>query len=190
MALRDNGTSALSGAATRHVPQVQVQRLPPQRPRATYIVEMTEITTPCYTCASTETMDENGPSNAIWVTNGWRVAHSFNSALLGWLVVVPRRHIESIHELSDDESVELGRLLRQVSKALVDVLGCQKTYVMMFAEASGFTHVHFHVVPRAHGLDVEHRGSSVLEYLKRPESEWIPLAAQDELALALRAKGE
>jgi hypothetical protein len=25
---------------------------------------------------------------------------------------------------------------------------CQKTYVMMFAEKAGFTHVHFHVVPR------------------------------------------
>jgi diadenosine tetraphosphate (Ap4A) HIT family hydrolase len=134
-------------------------------------------------------MGESGPSNAIWVSDGWRVAHSFNSALLGWLVVVPRRHVESIHELSDDESVELGRLLQQTSKALVEVLGCQKTYVMMFAEAAGFNHVHFHVVPRAHDLDADHRGSSIFEYLKRPESEWIPLAAQDELALMLRSAG-
>jgi diadenosine tetraphosphate (Ap4A) HIT family hydrolase len=134
-------------------------------------------------------MGESGPSNAIWVSDGWRVAHSFNSALLGWLVVVPRRHVESIHELSDDESVELGQLLQQTSKALVEVLGCQKTYVMMFAEAAGFNHVHFHVVPRAHDLDADHRGSSIFEYLKRPESEWIPLAAQDELALMLRSAG-
>jgi diadenosine tetraphosphate (Ap4A) HIT family hydrolase len=132
-------------------------------------------------------MDEFGPSNAIWVTDGWRVAHSFNSALLGWLVVVPRRHIESIHELSDDESVQLGRLLRRASKALVEVVGCQKTYVMMFAEAPGFHHVHFHVVPRAPDLDTDHRGSSIFEYLKHPEAEWIPLAEQDELALALRS---
>jgi diadenosine tetraphosphate (Ap4A) HIT family hydrolase len=148
---------------------------------------MTDTANLCYTCAATEKMDELGPSSAIWVTDGWRVAHSFNSALLGWLVVVPRRHIESIHELSDDESVELGRLLRRASKALVDVVGCQKTYVMMFAEAPGFNHVHFHVVPRAHALDAEHRGSSIFEYLKHPESEWIPLAEQDELALALRS---
>jgi diadenosine tetraphosphate (Ap4A) HIT family hydrolase len=132
-------------------------------------------------------MDELGPSSAIWLSDGWRVAHSFNSALLGWLVVVPRRHIESIHELSDDESVELGRLLRRASQALVDVVGCQKTYVMMFAEAAGFNHVHFHVVPRAHDLDAEHRGSSIFEYLKRPETEWIGVAEQDELALALRS---
>ena len=132
-------------------------------------------------------MDEFGPSSAIWLSEGWRGAHSFNSALLGWLVVVPRRHIESIHELSDDESVELGRLLRQASRALVDVLGCQKTYVMMFAEAPGFNHVHFHVVPRAHGLDTDHRGSGIFEYLKHPESEWIAVAEQDELALSLRS---
>ncbi|HEY5092502.1 MAG TPA: HIT family protein [Acidimicrobiales bacterium] len=148
---------------------------------------MTDTTTSCYTCAATEKMDEFGPSSAIWLSEGWRVAHSFNSALLGWLVVVPRRHIESIHELSDDESVELGRLLRQASRALVDVLGCQKTYVMMFAEAPGFNHVHFHVVPRAHGLDTDHRGSGIFEYLKHPESEWIAVAEQDEFALSLRS---
>jgi diadenosine tetraphosphate (Ap4A) HIT family hydrolase len=140
----------------------------------------------CYTCEATKNVEQSGPSAAIWMTDGWRVAHSFNSALAGWLVVVPRRHIESIHELSDDESVELGRLLRLTSRALVEVLGCQKTYVMMFAEAAGFNHVHFHVVPRAHDLDAEQRGSSIFEYLKRPNSEWIPLEEQDELALALR----
>jgi diadenosine tetraphosphate (Ap4A) HIT family hydrolase len=148
---------------------------------------MSESTSSCYTCESTKNVDQSGPSAAIWMTDGWRVAHSFNAALAGWLVVVPRRHIESIHELSDDESVALGRLLRRTSKALVDVLGCQKTYVMLFAEAAGFNHVHFHVVPRFHDLDVELRGSSIFAYLKRPESEWISLAEQDELALALRS---
>ena len=113
------------------------------------------------------------------------MAHSFNSALLGWLVVVPRRHVESIHELSDDESVELGQLLRRASKALVEVLGCQKTYVVMFAEAPGFNHVHFHVVPRAHELDPDRRGTRIFEYLKQPETDWIPLIQRDELARAL-----
>jgi diadenosine tetraphosphate (Ap4A) HIT family hydrolase len=140
----------------------------------------------CYTCEATKNVERSGPSAAIWMTDGWRVAHSFNSALAGWLVIVPRRHIESIHELSSEESLELGQLLGLTSKALVDVLGCQKTYVMMFAEAAGFNHVHFHVVPRAHDLDADHRGSGIFEYLKRPESEWIAPAEQDELALALR----
>jgi diadenosine tetraphosphate (Ap4A) HIT family hydrolase len=132
-------------------------------------------------------MDTLGPSSAIWLTSGWRVAHSFNSALLGWLVVVPRRHIESIHELDELESIELGQLLQRTSRALVDVLGCQKTYVMMFAEAQGFNHVHFHVVPRAHDLATDHRGSAIFEYLKRPESEWVSLGEQNALAVALRS---
>jgi diadenosine tetraphosphate (Ap4A) HIT family hydrolase len=180
-----------SGSVVRHNRASSVQVATLSGARAAYIIEMTDTVDPCYTCASTAMMDQSGPSTAIWTTDGWRVAHSFNSALLGWLVVVPRRHIESIHELSVDESVELGLLLRQTSKALVDVLGCQKTYVMMFAEAAGFNHVHFHFVPRAHDLDAEHRGSSIFEYLKRPELEWISLAEQDELALSLRsASGE
>ena len=63
-----------------------------------------------------------GLSGSIWSTNGWRVAHSFNSALLGWLVVVPRRHIESVHELTEGEAGESGELLRLTSSALVQVL--------------------------------------------------------------------
>jgi diadenosine tetraphosphate (Ap4A) HIT family hydrolase len=70
-----------------------------------------------------------------------------NSALLGWLVVMPRRHVEGVHKLNAAETAALGPLLQQVSQALVDVLVCTKTFVVMFAETPGFTHVHFHVIP-------------------------------------------
>ena len=147
---------------------------------------MNDSVAACYTCDSTEQIERTGPSNSIWSTNGWRVAHSFNSALLGWLVVVPRRHIESVHELTESEAGELGELLRLTSSALVQVLDCLKTYVVMFAEAPGFNHVHFHVIPRSPDLDVDLRGSKIFDYLKRPESEWVSLADRDQLALRLR----
>ena len=140
----------------------------------------------CYTCDSTANIADMGPSNSIWLTDGWRVAHSFNSALLGWLVVVPRRHIESVHELTQKEATELGELLRISSVALVQVLSCLKTYVIMFAEAPGFNHVHFHVIPRQPDLNPDHRGSNIFHYLKQPESEWIPITERDRLALQLR----
>jgi diadenosine tetraphosphate (Ap4A) HIT family hydrolase len=148
---------------------------------------MSDIEATCFTCESTANESELGPSNSIWSSEGWRVAHSFNSSLLGWLVVVPRRHVESLHELTEGEATELGALLRTASTALVDVLGCLKTYVVMFAEAPGFNHVHFHVIPRASDLDPDLRGSSIFHFLKQPESSWVPLAERNHLALQLRA---
>lgn len=120
----------------------------------------------------------------------WRVAHAFNSALLGWLVVMPRRHVESVHELNDVDVVSLGPLLRQASAALVEVLGCVKTYVVMFAEMPGFTHLHFHLVPRHVDLPEEFRGGKVFHYLKRPEAQSVSVAQRRQLALLLREHGD
>jgi diadenosine tetraphosphate (Ap4A) HIT family hydrolase len=78
----------------------------------------------------------------------WDVAHSYDTALLGWLVLVARRHIESLDELTDPEAVELGRLIRKASIALKEVTGCIKMYVIQFAEAEEHPHVYFHIIPR------------------------------------------
>ena len=80
---------------------------------------------------------------------GWRVAHAFGTSLPGWLVVVPRRHVIALDELTAGEAADLGPLLRALTAAMRAVLGCGKTYVALFAEAEGFEHVHFHVVPGA-----------------------------------------
>lgn len=119
----------------------------------------------------------------IWTEPGWRVAHAFNSSLAGWLVVLPTRHVESVDELTATESEVLGRLLRQASRALRTVTGCLKTYVMMFAEAEGFSHVHFHVVPRMSDFPEDRRGANVFAYLKE---EPLSVARRDEISIQLR----
>jgi diadenosine tetraphosphate (Ap4A) HIT family hydrolase len=119
----------------------------------------------------------------VWTEPGWRVAHDFNSSLAGWLAVVPTRHVEALDKLTPIEAGTLGRLLRDASVALKTVTGCAKTYVMLFAEAEGFAHLHLHVVPRSDDLPEKYRGPAVLEYLKGP-----PLGdlQRDDLALRLR----
>jgi diadenosine tetraphosphate (Ap4A) HIT family hydrolase len=107
--------------------------------------------------------------------------------MLGWLVVIPRRHVEGPHELNAVEAAALGPLLQQASQALVNVLGCSKTYVIMFAETPGFTHLHFHVVPRDAQLPTRLRGTNVFEFMRKPEADWVPLEQQRELVLRLRA---
>lgn len=58
--------------------------------------------------------------------------------LPGWLVLLPRRHVVALDEMATDAAAELGPLLRAANSALREVLGCQKTYVALFAEAEGF----------------------------------------------------
>jgi diadenosine tetraphosphate (Ap4A) HIT family hydrolase len=94
-------------------------------------------------------------------------------------VIVPQRHISSPDEMTADESAALGRLIRDASVALKRTTNCEKTYVMMFAEAEGFSHVHFHLVPRMNDLPDERRGPKVFAYLKETP---ISFAAQDEIA--------
>ena len=103
----------------------------------------------CYSCR--QEVADHGSERRDWIftTDHWRLVHSFNSALEGWLVLLPRRHVVAIHDLTGEEAAELGPLLQRVSVALRDELSCEKTYVIQLAEAEGFSHVHFHVVPRS-----------------------------------------
>jgi diadenosine tetraphosphate (Ap4A) HIT family hydrolase len=141
------------------------------------------VTGECYPCTQTNRADIPD-REAIWVVRGWRVAHDFNSSLPGWLIVVPTRHLEGLDELTDEEAATLGLVLRGASIALKAVTGCIKTYVMLFAEAEGFGHLHLHVVPRLVGLPDDRRGPAIFAYNDgNPVSE----DARDDLALRLRA---
>src|SRR5439155_13960934 len=84
----------------------------------------------------------------IFDDGNWRVVHAISSSLPGWLCVVSRRHITTLSELSAAEAEALGPLLKRLSDALERVTGALKCYVMFFAEAPGFEHLHIHVAPR------------------------------------------
>ena len=109
--------------------------------------------------------------DCIYRTPFWDLVHSYNSALAGWLVLVARRHITAVDELTDEEAAELGNLLQQTSRALKEVTGCQKTYVMQFAEMAEHPHVHFHVVPRMAELPEDRRSTKIFGYLGVSEEE-------------------
>jgi diadenosine tetraphosphate (Ap4A) HIT family hydrolase len=69
------------------------------------------------------------------------------------------------HDLTAGEAVDLGPLLSAVSSALRDVAGRRKTYVALFAEAEGFQHIHFHIIPRQPALEADLRGPRVFGLL-------------------------
>ncbi len=64
---------------------------------------------------------------------------------------------------------ELGRLLRALSLVLERELGATKAYVMFFAEAEGFEHLHVHVVPRMPDQPVPERGPGIFARLGGPD---------------------
>lgn len=142
--------------------------------------------TACYTCDQETRLDALPPRECIAHDRHWRAAHSFDTALPGWLVLVPRRHVTTIAELTDAEAATLGSWQHRLSRALHAVTGCAKTYVAQFAEAEGHAHVHFHVVARMGDLPVELRGPRVFGLLGRADAERVAGARMDELAVLLR----
>jgi diadenosine tetraphosphate (Ap4A) HIT family hydrolase len=120
--------------------------------------------------------------DAIYRADFWDVAHSYNTSLPGWLVLIARRHIEAIAELTASEAIELGLLIRRVSHALQDTTGCVKTYVVQFAEAAEHPHVHFHIVPRMADQQRERCGPQIFAYLGVADHERVDEATMNELA--------
>lgn len=118
----------------------------------------------------------------IFRTGFWDVAHSYNTALPGWLVIVARRHIEAVDELTPAEALELGALIRQTSVALKAVIKCAKTYVIQLAEAAEHPHVHFHIIPRMADQPEEYRSTKVFAYLGVPEQDRVSEETMNQIA--------
>ncbi|PJN22785.1 HIT family protein [Kitasatospora sp. CB02891] len=137
--------------------------------------------TGCYSCEREAEFERLPRYERIAVDEHWRVVHAVDCALPGWLVLVPRRHLESMAELSTAEAAALGGWLVRLARAVEVVTGCEKAYVAQFGEAAGFAHVHFHVVPRGPELGVELRGPRVFGLLGAGERA-LTAARMDEVA--------
>lgn len=120
--------------------------------------------------------------DCIHRTNYWDVVHSYNTSLAGWLVLVARRHIETIAELTSDEAIELGALLHKASKAVHQVTGCKKTYVIQFAEHPDHPHVHFHIIPRMANQPEDKRGTGIFAYLGVPKEERVSETVMNDIS--------
>ncbi len=144
--------------------------------------------TNCLTCTLTQARDEGrAPAwDSIRRFDHWDLVHAYDSALEGWLVLVLRRHLTALADLTDGEAVELGRLTRIVSSSLRQVTGCAKTYVVQFAEHPKHPHVHVHLVARPADLADELQGPSIFGFLGAAEADRVSEARRNALAFALR----
>lgn len=138
----------------------------------------------CETCQLIKTRDSGEAPlwNNIFRTDHFDVVHAFNSYLPGWIVLVARRHISAIDEMTTVEAGESGILIRQISLQLKSILGCSKTYLMQFAEQSGHSHVHFHIVPRMENIPDENKGVNIFNYLGASEKDRVSEPRMNEIA--------
>ncbi|WP_420629021.1 HIT family protein [Candidatus Leptofilum sp.] len=142
-------------------------------------------------CRSCELIARRDSNNAplwdnIFRTEYWDVVHHLDTELVGWLVLVTRRHIPSVAELSAAEASELGQLLRTVSLALKQVTGCLKTYVLQFAEHPRHPHVHFHITPRMKAQPDNRRGPQIMAYAGVNEDNRVDEATMNEIGAQVR----
>jgi diadenosine tetraphosphate (Ap4A) HIT family hydrolase len=150
-------------------------------------MDMTEINK-CITCELVVRRDigEAPIWDSILRTQNWDIVHCNDTSLLGWIVVIARRHIESIDQLTYAEALELGGLLRKVSQALKKVIKCNITYVIQFAEAAGHRHVHFHIVPRMADLPEEYRGVRIFKLLGVSDKDRVSEETMNKFAIQIR----
>lgn len=142
----------------------------------------------CQTCELLKRRDTgNAPLwDGIYRTQYWDVVHSYNTALPGWLVLVARRHVASIADLTEGEAIELGQLIRRLSIILQEVMGCVKTYVVQFAEHPEHPHVHFHIIPRMANQPEDYKGHNIFRYLGVPEEERVSETVMNQIALQVQ----
>jgi diadenosine tetraphosphate (Ap4A) HIT family hydrolase len=142
----------------------------------------------CHSCERIALRDAGDAAfwDNIFRSHYWDVVHSYNTSLPGWLVIIARRHIEAIDELTEEEAIELGLLIRNLSLALKSVTDCAKTYVVQFAEAAEHPHVHFHVVPRMTDQPANRRGRKIFRCLAVPEEQQVSEEAMNRMAEQIR----
>ena len=62
----------------------------------------------CFSCRSISGDKRISPGPYIHEGNYWLVDHAYPTSLKGWLVIVLKRHVEALHELSQEEFKELA----------------------------------------------------------------------------------
>lgn len=78
----------------------------------------------------------------------WIVEHAVGPLELGTLVVKPIRHVCHVADLNDDESVELGPLLRLASSVVTELCDPDQVYACLWSHKDARPgHIHFVIEP-------------------------------------------
>lgn len=128
----------------------------------------------CCTCKSNSGEKRISPGPTIWEGEYWLVEHAYPVQMIGWLVIVLKRHAEALHKLSPEEFAELAQIQASLIPILHEELHSEKEYVVCYAEMQGFHHIHFHVFARPAKFPDELKGGNSFALLKVTAEEAAP----------------
>ena len=120
----------------------------------------------CLTCLNLSGERPISPAPFIYEGTYRVVDHAYPTKHLGWPVMLPRRHVEALHELTREEFQELAEIEYKLVQVMHTDPAIQKEYLMCFAEGEGFHHVHIHVVPKPASLPARLKGPRIFALLK------------------------
>ena len=129
--------------------------------------------TNCLSCLSNSGEKRISPGGQIFNGSYWIVEHAYPTGLLGWIVIVLKRHSEVLHDLTRDEWHELGEINYRLMRVLHKELDTEKEYLCCFSEGEGFKHIHFHIIPKTESFDEVYSSSRSFMYLKLSEDESV-----------------
>jgi ATP adenylyltransferase len=103
--------------------------------------------TSCYAC-DLSTGAGRLIGGLIGETSHWRVEHCQGPLGIGTLIVKPKRHCLHVWDLTPDESMELGPLLKAASTIVRNLKNPDQVYVCLWSHAGWqAVHIHFLVQP-------------------------------------------
>lgn len=132
----------------------------------------------CLSCKAILGDKPISPGRRIYDSNLWVIEHASSVELLGWLIILPKRHVEALDQLTMQEWQEYAVILPLATQLLKEFMHCQKEYVLCLAEKDGFKHVHFHVIAIPESLAKEKRGANVFKCLA-PADQQLIVAKED-----------
>lgn len=128
------------------------------------------------------------PGGRIHSTGRWVVEHCIGPLVVGTLVVKPFRHCLHFWELAEDESAELGPLLRRVSATIQSILEPDQIYICLWSHAGWEPgHLHFVVQPSWNALQEQHERPGPFLQADMFDQDKLP-ARQEIEAFADRAR--
>ena len=120
----------------------------------------------CWTCKSNTGEKQISPGPTIFEGKYWFVEHAYPVKVIGWIVIVLKRHAEALHELTTEEFTELAQIQAKLIPLLHEELRCEKEYISCYAEMEHFRHIHIHVFAKPANLPDELRGGKSFALLK------------------------
>jgi diadenosine tetraphosphate (Ap4A) HIT family hydrolase len=109
------------------------------------------------------------PGGKIYEEGGWLLEHAISPVpLKGFLILKPKRHVEHLAALNQDEALTLGPLIEKVSNAMMKALQPERVYLCSFGEV--VKHVHLYFVPRYASMPPG--GPDILSRMGSRKSPW------------------